>query len=692
MSVVAVRTVSTWVEIARDYSTLVGALNGGKRVADNSYLHVSLISEQTDQIRHLVGLASELVGLDPEEFNVVRFAHAKREIALLEYSDFLEAPFPALRRSWLVDIDTERLSDTTFEAQENPPILHRKELLLSDEHPRRPEFEECTRALEDYGAFDQPAHLIGRQQAWAMVLTNLGLRIIDGRVVLSKADATINIIRHRTAIARSRLSSPMQALAKWGFFEDSSIFDYGCGRGDDLRALTQAGYNARGWDPHFSPNEQRVPAEVVNLGFVLNVIEDPAERREALELAFGLAQRVLAVGVMLQGRGDGERVGDGVVTTRGTFQKYYAQAEIAEYIRRVLKRDPIVVGRGLFFVFRTDEDEQAFLAKRQRSAVLSQDFLDNVFPTRAPVERRTTRIRVPQPSIYDTHRELLDAFWDACLSLGRIPEPDEFDVASIQREIGTPKRAISALPFPNKDTQLAAARDRRSNDLIVYLALNLFEQRKSFSSLPIGIQRDVRTFFGSHLKAIEVARQTLFAAGSREKIAMTIEEAEKAGLGVRAMDGDYTFYRGALNQQPPLLRLMVGCAERLESVPDDAELIKIHNEAGQVSFLSFDDFKGKPLPTLSHRVKIDLRRQRVRDEDFSAQADRRVLFGKSRFVPRDFRRYDTQARFDERLAANGIYKTEGLGTGEKALQERLTAAGIKLVGYRVLNIAVRTIG
>jgi hypothetical protein len=56
--------------------------------------------------------------------------------------------------------------------------------------------------------------------------------------------------------------------------------------GDDVAALVGAGFEAFGWDPHYAQNGGRASADVVNLGFVLNVIEDiyplsPPEPRPA---------------------------------------------------------------------------------------------------------------------------------------------------------------------------------------------------------------------------------------------------------------------------------------------------------------------------------------------------------------------------------------------------------------------------
>ena len=51
------------------------------------------------------------------------------------------------------------------------------------------------------------------------------------------------------------------------------------------------GMEASGWDPAFFPTESKRPAQVVNLGFVLNVIGKPAERVSVVREAWALANR-----------------------------------------------------------------------------------------------------------------------------------------------------------------------------------------------------------------------------------------------------------------------------------------------------------------------------------------------------------------------------------------------------------------
>lgn len=59
---------------------------------------------------------------------------------------------------------------------------------------------------------------------------------------------------------------------------ETVVFDYGCGRGDDIAGLNEIGIQCTGWDPHYASENSISNADVVNLGFVVNVIEDPAER------------------------------------------------------------------------------------------------------------------------------------------------------------------------------------------------------------------------------------------------------------------------------------------------------------------------------------------------------------------------------------------------------------------------------
>jgi len=85
-----------------------------------------------------------------------------------------------------------------------------------------------------------------------------------------------------------------------------------------------------------------VPADAVNIGFVINVIEDMGERIEALQGAYALTQGVLSVSAMLwsSATAKGRLFGDGYLTSRNTFQKYFSQGELQNFIESVLDEQP----------------------------------------------------------------------------------------------------------------------------------------------------------------------------------------------------------------------------------------------------------------------------------------------------------------------------------------------------------------
>jgi DNA phosphorothioation-associated putative methyltransferase len=82
------------------------------------------------------------------------------------------------------------------------------------------------------------------------------------------------------------------------------------------------GYSRDGWDPVHRPATSLVPAPIVNLGYVVNVIENPTERQQTLRRAWELAERVLIVSARLNAEStlmwEAAAFADGYVTSRGT--------------------------------------------------------------------------------------------------------------------------------------------------------------------------------------------------------------------------------------------------------------------------------------------------------------------------------------------------------------------------------------
>lgn len=161
------------------------------------------------------------------------------------------------------------------------------------------------------------------------------------------------IRRELTAISRSALSKPMQCLDKKGLLSGRyTVMDYGCGQGDDVFFLKKRGIDIVGYDPYFSPNVEKRESDIVNLGFVLNVIEDPIERVDVLIDSFLYAKELLVVSCRVTDSNSlkFEKYGDGVITKRKTFQKYYRNDEFKEFLDKTLNAKSIKMENGIFFI------------------------------------------------------------------------------------------------------------------------------------------------------------------------------------------------------------------------------------------------------------------------------------------------------------------------------------------------------
>lgn len=523
--------------------------NVGKSVADRLYFHTDYLCQAAPEIRQRLDSAAAAAGLAEPGFNLARFDRSAPVVALLHYPGFYDEPFPTLAASWLVDLQAGTVSFRTYTDSLNPPILHRKELLLPLDHPRRAEYVALTEACEAIGLFDQPTR-IGYRRQWAQLIREKGYRVVGHALVpignaedaepetaddLAPRHAGWQAARHLTALQRYGFSAPVQSLARYGLLDgERRLFDYGCGRGDDVRGLRENGLSAAGWDPYYAPDNPIQPADIVNLGFVINVIEDFDERLEALTRAWSLAEILLVVSVMLANQNEvgGQRFRDGVLTRRGTFQKYYTQAEIKAFLESALDEEPIPVAPGVLYVFRDKDAEQRFLIDRYRSRRnrLRQPSLRVSVRERAERVPRERHDRAAER--YAAYREPLDRLWALWLGLGRRPDPAEVpDLLALTEGFGSLPKALRFLAARHDPQELEAAQAARIADLSVYLALNQFERRRPYKHLEPGLQRDIKAFFGDYGAAQAEARELLFSIRDTEAIADACRSAAEHGLG-----------------------------------------------------------------------------------------------------------------------------------------------------------------
>lgn len=446
-----------------EYKQHLAALKYGKRLPTAIYVFRQADTDFGRELNQVLAILETQHALNAK-FNVIKFRTDELKVSFLCYPDFLNEAHPALRHAVTIDLVTGKARHTDYADNHNPPILHRKETFLPEDHPEWAKFDALTRSEEADGLYTHPA-TIGFKLNWERLLNEKGLRV-DGHILVKVesgrrntdtstphpgplphrsgegggAEKVLVIDRHKTAMTRYDLSKPVKTLLEYGILKtEATFFDYGCGQGSDVRGLQALGHAAEGWDPVHRPEVMKREADIVNMGYVLNVIEDPAERLDSLVDAYRHARRLLVVSGLIQETVESDRAAqyrDGIVTKRNTFQKFFEQQELQQYIEDALDSTAVPVALGVFYVFRDPADQQDFLSARSRRAI---DW------TQISARLGLGGPRTMWKALYDAHKDLLEGFGKVALALGRFPAQSEFDrLSEVDEQLGSAKRALRA--------------------------------------------------------------------------------------------------------------------------------------------------------------------------------------------------------------------------------------------------------
>lgn len=471
--------------------------------------------------------------------------------------------------------------------------------------------------------------------------------------------------RHRTAIGRASFSRPVRIALDDGLIGPGvHVFDYGCGRGDDVRGLLTLGIVAEGWDPQHARRAPTLPTDVVNLGYVLNVIDDPIERARVLVSAWQLAQRLLVVAARLISEAPKDRGtphADGYRTSANTFQRYYEQTELRSFIDSVLGVQSVPAGPGVFYVFRDHSQRELYLSSRYRSA------------------RTTLRI---DWALIEQHKAILAPVLQFVAERGRLPDKSEVnDGDTLVQTFGSLRRAYRVVQRLVSAEEWQRVAQVRHHDLLVYLALSKFGLRPLWSHLPASLQLDIRSFFGSYAAAQRDADTMLFATGKRE----IIEDACRSSVVGKLTPTALYVHDSALTHLSPLLRIYEGCARVVIGRVDGANVIKIHHDEPAVSYLSYPSFETDAHPGIDASLNVHLQSFRIRSRTYRDRANPFILHRKEEFVAKTHPLREKFARLTRQEERYGLYSDAArIGTRE-GWEAVLAERGVRVRGHRIIR-------
>lgn len=601
----------------------------GKHLPSALYVHCHCLGH-LDPILQAYEQQGRRVTPKSQEATLVKFSTDKPKISYLFYPDFQENPHPVLRLSIVVDLQTGQFSEWNYQDSDNPPILHRKETFVSADYPQYQEFATLTQFEEALGLL-QESRTIGTRQGWLTRLNAHHLEFIGHSLACPLLQTQpVTIARHKAAIVRNSLSRPVRLALDAGIFTlgSSTFFDYGCGYGGDVQRLREQGYESAGWDPYYARDQSIFNADVVNLGYVINVVEDLAERREALLKAWEITNQVLIVSaqVLVNDNGYGFMAyGDGIITRRNTFQKYYEQEELKVYIDQVLQVDSIPIALGIYLVFRDETKGEAFRLSCFRSRA-----------TTPRIQRQVKR--------FEDYAYLLTPLMEFYTKRGRLPVRGEIEnEGALKDEFRTFHQAFKIVLQVTEPEEWEAIAYQRSQDLLLYFALSRFEHRPKNRELSAVIREDIKALFGSYNEICYLSDRMLLSLRNLDVLA---EWAEKSLVG-KKFKKSLLVHVSALDSLPPLLRLYEGCASRTVGRLEEVNVIKFSFKHPKISYLYYPDFDTDPHPHLQVNMEVYLNPLNVHYQEYVREENPPILHEKEQLVAVDYPHYEKFARLTQ---------------------------------------------
>jgi DNA phosphorothioation-associated putative methyltransferase len=225
------------------------------------------------------------------------------------------------------------------------------------------------------------------------------------------------------------------------------------------------------------------------------------------------------------------------------------------------------------------------------------------------------------------------------------------------------------------------ARERRVQDVLVYLALSRFPNRCKFSDLPESTRLDIRAFFGTYSRACEQADVLLFSAGKPEAIN---NACSSSPVGKITPDALY-LHESALGDLPPLLRVYEGCARVLVGRVEGGNIIKLHRTKPAVSYLSYPEFETVAHPPLCGSLKVDLQKLRVKYLDYAGSENRPILHRKEQFISSTNPSHSKFARSTRQEERKKLFDDPNLIGYERFWQDLIQSRGLRIVGHRLMR-------
>jgi len=473
----------------------------------------------------------------------------------------------------------------------------------------------------------------------------------------------------KTAMKRYSFSRPVLFLLENNLLNlETSFFDYGCGKGDDLKLLKKQNIKCSGWDPNYFNQETKKKADVVNLGYVINVIPEIEDRKASLKDAWKHANKLLCVSARLNNERSllvkQKEFKDGYLTESQTFQKFYDHLELKLFIETTLNASAIAAGPGIYFVFKDKQLETTYKLNKYKSYIH--------IPKSLKVE-----------VLYEENKVQFEKLKDYILEKGRLPRNNEiFNNNELIKTFKSYKTAFGILSRIYPDLNIDKIAAQRREDYLLFISLEAFNGRSKLNTLPLETQNDIKEFFTNYKIAKLESDKLLYSVGDPLVVRNKINNSK---VGKKTQDAIY-IHISAIDKLDLVLRLYEGIARQYLGEPE-GNIVKIPYDKKSVSYHNYPDFDTDPHPKLSTVAKVDLLQLRIFDKDYSLRKNPLILHRKELFVDSSYKNYKKFKKLTEAEEKEGLYEdTARIGT-KLYWDDLLKQKNLQIKGHQLKKIS-----
>ena len=395
----------------------------------------------------------------------------------------------------------------------------------------------------------------------------------------------------------------------------------------------------------FRPNPEPVEADVVNLGYVINVIADPRERLHTLRRAYDLARSVLILSAQVHNGAATRHVraapfGDGLLTSRGTFQKLYKQKELRQLAEHSLGVKAFGVDLGIFYLFKSHELETQYRLLQHERSLETESRLEP--STHTTYCHRSLAQPQTRPAEMNDNGSLELSHGDTYGHRGPYLSPTPR--ARVGQDSTAPiSYSATDVTYDGQQQILAAAAS------ILLAGSHPVQLPTPFKPLPLSPSCE------SLYEQAHALVAQLSVPGSVER------ECKTWGQGKLLADALY-FHVSLEPALPALLALILQAARNIGSRTNLASTyIKLARDGTAVSFALTEDFDRIDHPCLLQSTRVSLRDRRIVVRNYRTSSNPPILHRKDSLVGVGYPLYDQFRHLTEEEEAAGLLCRPDIG-------------------------------